>query len=284
MYPNFFALFNKAGIACAADADHTIFRLSKTLPVAVAINPDSSIPWEKIFHDYQQTDTVRECISMLEYAEDFSSFLATVPVKKGWASLPSGERNLIFLGFGSQDIFPSVYDVLAEIRDGALSLGEGQAERIGEDDRDVFFNYLGNFDSVSTLIHGASSQVQSFFYDKYLELFRIYEERVRERFKGTEFEDYVNKHLERYDAEKEIYSNLNKVTVNAFSAFEMGVDSFSIEDMVTAVETLVKSNAELMRLRDGAAVPAEVKEIAVLTIPEGLTWIKHSLYYRRNEI
>ena len=65
----------------------------------------------------------------------------------------------------------------------------------------------------------------------------------------------------------------------------MGVDSFSIEDMVTAVETLVQSNAELVNLRTGKpGEAAEVKEIAVLTIPEGLTWIKHSLYFRRNEI
>ena len=65
----------------------------------------------------------------------------------------------------------------------------------------------------------------------------------------------------------------------------MGVDSFSVEDLVTAVESLVEANAELIHLRSGATGdPARVKEIAVLTIPEGLTWIKHSLYYRRNEI
>ena len=226
----------------------------------------------------------QERLTLAEYAEDFNAFLATVLVKNGWEKLPSDEMHLIFLGFGSQDIFPSVYDVSAKVKDGVLCLGDGRTSFIGEN-RDVFFNYLGNFDSVSTMIYGASPQVQSFFYEKNLELFRIYADRVRERFKGTEYESFVNRHLASYDADKEIYSFLNRETDNMFSAFQMGVDSFSIEDMVTAVETLVQSNAELVNLRAGKpGATAEVKEIAVLTIPEGLTWIKHSLYFRRNEI
>lgn len=39
MCPSFFALCSKAGIACAADSDHTIYRLSDNLPVAIAVNP-----------------------------------------------------------------------------------------------------------------------------------------------------------------------------------------------------------------------------------------------------
>ena len=283
MYPNFFALFNKAGIACAADADHTIFRLSKKLPVAVAINPASRIPWEEILHNYQQAGLLQERLTMADYAEDFNSFLATVPVKNGWEKLPSDELNLIFLGFGSQDIFPSSYDVFAEVNDGALCLDEGQSAVIGEGG-DVFFTHLGNFDSVSALIYGATPQMQSSFYEKNLELFRTYADRVRDRFKGTEYEDYVNSHLEKDMVERVFSSVLRRETRRAFSAFEMGVDSFSIEDMVTSVETLVQSNAELVNLRTGKPGTAEVKEIAVLTIPEGLTWIKHSLFFRRNEI
>ena len=60
MPPNFFALFNKVGIACAADTDHTVFRLSRDLPVAVAVNPESSIPWERLLQDFRRTRVARE--------------------------------------------------------------------------------------------------------------------------------------------------------------------------------------------------------------------------------
>ena len=116
-------------------------------------------------------------------------------------------------------------------------------------------------------------------------MFHTYAERVRERFKGTEYEDYVERHLSKYNAERALDFGLAAVSENTYSYFRMGVDSFSVEDLVTAVESLVEANAELIHLRSGATGdPARVKEIAVLTIPEGLTWIKHSLYYRRNEI
>ena len=103
-------------------------------------------------------------------------------------------------------------------------------------------------------------------------------------FKGQTV-NYVNKHLAEYDVEGDIVTGLNNATDSAYSAFMMGVESFSVEDLVTAVETLVQANAELSHIRSHAkGTPRNVKEIAVITIPEGLTWIKHSLYYRRDEI
>ncbi len=284
MYPHFLALFSKSGVACAADADHTVFRLSNYLPVAVAVNPASSIPWEKIINDYQQAGLIQERSSMLEYGADFNAFLASIPVPKGWENLPSAELNIIFFGFGSQDIFPSVYDVFAVVKDGVLGLDEG-VDNIVNNFNSVYYNFLGEFDSVSTLFWGATKKVRAFFLEKDLDMFQTYAERVRERFRGTKYEDYVEKHLSSFNPERRINADLDNATLNVGANFSMGVDSFSVEDMVTAVETIVTANAELSHLRSGAeGAPADVKEIAVLTIPEGLTWIKHSLYYRRNEI
>ena len=284
MYPHFLALFNKTGVACAADENHTIFRLSKDLPVAVAVNPASTIPWEEILNDYQRKCPAREHLLMSEYAADFNAFLASVTVQEGWENIPSEELNIIFFGFGSQDIFPSAYDVLAEIKDGVLHLGDSFINAV-DNDNDVLSHFLGDFESISTLIWGATPQVRSFFYEKDKELFKVYSERVKDRFKGTAYEDYVNKHLAEYDVEGEIATGLNNATDSAYSAFMMGVESFSVEDLVTAVETLVQANAELSHIRSHAkGTPRNVKEMAVITIPEGLTWIKHSLYYRRDEI
>lgn len=284
MYPHFLALFNKSGIACAADADQTVFRLTKNLPVAVAVNPASSIPWEKIINDYQLKSPVRERLSMTGYVADFEKFLASVPIKKGWENLPPEEMNIIFFGFGSQDIFPSVYDVLAEVKDGVLGFGQC-IDRTVNSDNPVLCHLLGDFEGVSTLIWGATNKVRSFFLKKDQELFRIYAERVKAKFQGTKYEDYVNMRLAEYDADSDIAAGIDMATDKSYSSFMIGVDSFSVEDMVTAVESLVQANAELSLLKAGQkGTEADVKEIAVLTIPEGLTWIKHSLYYRRNEI
>ena len=284
MYPHFLALFNKSGIACAADADQTVLRLTKNLPVAVAVNPASSIPWEKLINDYQLKSPVRERLSMTGYVADFEKFLASVPVKKGWENLPPEEMNIICFGFGSQDIFPSVYDVLAEVKDGVLGFGQC-IDRIVDSDNPVLCHLLGDFEGVSTLIWGATNKVRSFFLKKDQELFRIYAERVKAKFQGTKYEDYVNMRLAEYDADSDIAAGIDMATDKSYSSFMIGVDSFSVEDMVTAVESLVQANAELSLLKAGQkGTEADVKEIAVLTIPEGLTWIKHSLYYRRNEI
>ena len=108
---------------------------------------------------------------------------------------------------------------------------------------------------------------------------------MTERFAGTEYEDYVTEHLAAFDAEDRICSILNKATENCLGNLAMGVDAFSIEEMVTAVESIVNANAKLSHLHAGAkGKHGETKEIAVMTIPEGLTWIKHSVYMRRTEI
>ena len=58
-----------------------------------------------------------------------------------------------------------------------------------------------------------------------------------------------------------------------------GIDSFSIEDLVTASETLVNAEVRLKHLFSGGKEDLHVsKEIAVITRTEGVTWIKHSLF------
>lgn len=284
IYPCFLALSNKAGIACAADADHTVFCLSKEIPVALAVNPASKIPWGALIQDYRRTGLISEHETLVEYAADFSTFLASVPVQDEWADLPSDEMNLIFLGFGSGDIFPSAYDVCAEVRDGHLCLAEGDLKKVGTNG-EVLSHYLGDFDNVATLIWGATEQSRSFFFLKEMGLFETYAQRVRDRFRGTEYEAYVEARLNRFDAPGKVLESLDRATGGTYSAFQLGVGAFSVEDMVSAVETLVSANAKLAHLKSGAkGSPASVKEIAVLTIPEGLSWIKHSLYKRREEL
>jgi hypothetical protein len=58
-----------------------------------------------------------------------------------------------------------------------------------------------------------------------------------------------------------------------------GIETFSVEDMVMAAETIVNAEVRLDHLSSGCKTPLNTtREIAVITRTEGLTWIKHSLY------
>lgn len=283
MCPSFIALFSKAGIACAADADHTIYSLSKDYPVAIAVNPASPIPWEQIIEEYRRRP-FQEHSAFSDYGKDFEAYLETVPVQPGLTSLSAEESNIILMGFGSEDLFPAALDVMVSVQDGKLCFCDLKADGITHRNI-VFFYLLGNHESIATLLWGSTAQVRQYLYDEQLKRFETASRRVSEKFKGTKYESYVKKHLDAFDYQAYASSILDRSTDKTLDELKMGIGSFSIEDMVTAVESLTKANAKLNYLRSGAKGPsAEVREIAVMTIPEGLTWIKHSLFYRRNEL
>lgn len=284
MCPSFFALCSTAGIACAADSDHTIYRLSDTLPVAIAVNPQSPIPWEKIIGEYKRTNP-KEKAAFSGYAKDFGNYLSAIKVKASWKNLTQETGNIIFFGYGSDDIYPSVYVVMVRVNEaGALDYFEDEEHCVTQDDS-AFFHILGNFDSVSTLLFGSTEKTRDFFRKKHVAQFEEYSRRVMKKFKGTEYEEYVTSCLSQFDAECEICNKINQATEKTLSELAVGVDSFSMEEMVTAVESIINANAKLTNLRTkDRGNRAEVKEIAVMTLPEGLTWIKHSIYMRRAEI
>ena len=285
MCPSFFALFTKAGIACAADTDHTIYRLSKDLPVAMAVNPSSPIPFDKIIEEYKGNLNHKPQESLEDYAADFNAFLSTYKVDEALGMLSHCDANIILFGFGSEDIYPSAYNVDVMINeDGLLGLDMGSFHKISNQESS-FFHYLGDFDSVSTLLFGVTNSTRTFFINQLIAIKEEYARRVEEKFKGTEYEQYVKNHLDSCDFQDGIQSWIDRATSNFANQLSMGLSSFGIEDMVTAVETIVNANSKLNHLRSGEpGKPGITKEIAVVTIPEGLSWIKHSLYYRRNEI
>jgi prepilin-type N-terminal cleavage/methylation domain-containing protein len=72
---------------------------------------------------------------------------------------------------------------------------------------------------------------------------------------------------------------LGAAAKKAYNEASIGIDSFSIEDMVNTVETFVDANVNLNHLRSGGKEKlSATRELAVITRYEGLTWIKHGLY------
>ena len=279
---SFLAIYNQSGIACASDTDNTIYRLSKEEPVAIAICPYSPIPWECIITQYLRKGEPEHHKTLEEYARDFETFFKQFHADKAWNKLGINELNLIFLGYGQDEIYPSVCDIQIEVDEETekMKLGEIGIKQINlSRDENAGYNWNGNFERLASILFGATEQVKDFATEKQFDLFHAYKQRVIEKFKGTQYEEYVNKCLSNYPEEIAVPKPVTKATTKAFERAYEGISTFSIEELVSTAETLVNANVRLLHLKEGGkGLLGHTREIAVLTRAEGFTWIKHSLF------
>ena len=279
---SFLAIYNQSGIACASDTDNTIYRLSKEEPVAIAICPYSPIPWECIITQYLRKGEPEHHKTLEEYARDFETFFQQFHADKAWNKLGINELNLIFLGYGQDEIYPSVCDIQIEVDEDTekMKLGEIGIKQINlSRDENAGYNWNGNFERLASILFGATEQVKDFATQKEFDLFHAYKQRVIEKFKGTQYEEYVNKCLSNYPEEIAVPKPVTKATTKAFERAYEGISTFSIEELVSTAETLVNANVRLLHLKEGGkGLLGHTREIAVLTRAEGFTWIKHSLF------
>lgn len=279
MNTTFIALSSMSGIVCASDTDHTIYQLSKTLPLAVAVNSLSPIPWDSIIDTYKRKKKLEPIATIKECAIDFVNSFPNL-LEGSWSNLIVDDRNIIFMGYGQDDLFPSVYDIMISWNEagGQVEISDELFTQISHQ-KPASINLLGNLESVSTILWGATRETKAFLLKKHLEQFEIYKHRVLDKFEGTEFEEFVTQKLSNYDPVMAFVNVIDEATDETFNEIQRGIDSFSIEEMVTAAETIVDAEVRLDHLSSGRMGPLHsTREIAVITRIEGLTWIKHSLY------
>ena len=277
---SFISLYNKSGIACASGTDNTIYRFSKEEPVAVAVCPFSPIPWESIITAYLRKGEPAHHLALEEYARDFEQFLQTYPADKAWNWLSADALSLIFLGYGTDDIYPSACDTLIVVDEetGRMKLGEINNTAISIDNQ-AAFNWNGDFERMSPILHGTTQAVRNFMIERVSESIELYKKRVQDKFNGTKYEEYVKKSLDNYDFEDAQHSLVYDATEHIQHRVSIGLDSFSIEDLVLSCENMVNANIRLNHLANGGkGLIGSAREIAVLTRAEGFTWIKHSLF------
>ena len=274
------AISNMSGIACASDTDHTVYQLSKTSPLAVAVNSYSPIPWDIIINNYKRMGELEEKENFEDYAKDFEKYLTSLPVSEDYSDLSTEDSNIIFMGYGKDDLFPQIYDTCISLANGKWKFDEDRTEIFKVSHQEfAHINLLGNLDSVYTLIWGATRDVNNILLENHLRTFKVYKERVLERFKGTEYESFVTKKLEAYEAKDDFMMKMSEAVDKTSSNVLDGIETFSVEDMVMAAETIVNAEVRLDHLGSGCKTPLNTtREIAVITRAEGLTWIKHSLY------
>lgn len=274
------AISNMSGIACASDTDHTVYQLSKTLPLAVAVNSYSPFPWDTIINNYKRLGEPEEKENFEDYAKDFEEFLSSIPVTEDYPNLSIDDSKIIFIGYGKEDLFPHIYDTCISLTNGKWSFDLDRSESFKVSHQEYsHINFLGNLDSVYTLIWGATRDVNDILLENHLKTFYIYKKRVLEKFKGTEFEAFVTKKFEAYDAKQYFMMKMREAINKTYASVLDGIETFSVEDMVIAAETIVNAEVRLDHLSSGCKTPLNTtREIAVITRAEGLTWIKHSLY------
>ena len=73
-----------SGIACASDTDRTVYQLSRSYPLAVAVNSYSPIPWDSIINSYKRLGEPEEKENFEDYAKDFEKFLSSIPVTEDY--------------------------------------------------------------------------------------------------------------------------------------------------------------------------------------------------------
>lgn len=274
------AISNMSGIACASDTDRTIYQLSKTYPFAVAVNSYSPIPWDTIINNYKRLGEPEEKENISDYAKDFENSLSSMPVTEDYQDLSTEDSNIIFMGYGKEDLFPSIYDTCISLTNGKWSFDNDRTEIFKITHQEfAHINLLGNLDSIHTLIWGATPDVNDILIENHVKTFNVYKERVLERFKGTEFETFVTKKLDSYNAKETFIMKMCEAIDKTYTSVLDGIETFSVEDMVMATETILNAEVRLDHLSSGCKTPLNTtREIAVITRTEGLTWIKHSLY------
>lgn len=266
----------------AASTDYTIHRISSKEPLAIVVNPKSKIPWENIINRYKLQGEPEPQETLSGYADAFVEFLEGVPYDKKWAGAAENDSRLLFLGYGCNDVYPSSLalkftfgdediEAIEQVEEDTVTIGTRQETAI---------RMMGDFDRLAPVLHGPSRE----FVDSYKSIQNAalaqYMNGVLESVKGSEEVSAVE---ERFDAFKKenilnpIYEREEDLKAKEINA---GLRSFSMTDLVLSAETLLNANVRLTCLMSGHRPPSEcVREIAVITRPEGIRWIKHSYIF-----
>ena len=276
MKPLLIALGNKSGVACAGSADHLIYDLSRQMPMALAVEHDGRFPWEKVIEDFRALDRAASCKTLEEYARDFEAYLAGLPVLATAAPL---ETNLIFFGYGREDVFPTVFDVvLGPQENGKWGFGSCARICLGHSDP-ATIHYFGDIRHISPLIYGQNGAVQERMSGRLVSELEAYHDRIRKAVRGKKYAKEVVSLLKEKEPEAMMATSFEEAGRSFYGDLLIGLDSFGVAELVSAAETLVDANVRLEALRSrGESVMDPVREIAVMTRAEGLTWIKHAVF------
>ena len=280
MKTSFIAFLNQHGIACASDTDMTLYALSRQEPIALAVNSYSPIPWDSIINAYLRQGEIAKHEIFGDYARNFANYLSTVKVNHVWKNLTEDDGKIIFLGFGTDDVFPSAVDMQVRLdEDGSKLVGDINIERAIDHKKETDFYTLSHFENTQPLIYGISVAARNKLIEKQTVLMDIFKQRIMDAIKGTKYEEDVQKRLSEYGSTDTIANFFHQQTEDQLFRINCALDSFNVEDLVKVAEDFVDAKVQLDHLKSGGKgeLP-HTKELAVITRTEGVVYIKHCLF------
>lgn len=268
------ALLNQYGIACASDTDNIIYPLSKEEPVVI-IFENTSLPMERIITDFYDKKLIYDKV-LYHYVHAFEDHINNYPWNDAFESLRGEKVRILIMGYGKDDIYPKYSQGIVTIskKRNKLNYRWGDSTAISAI-QTASFSYIGDFDCLTPILNGANSKIKKVASNKCCSVVRTFKERIKADVKGSKYDEFVERNFIEDSCSEPIYDANSKI----YSSISFGIGSFAIEDMVAACEKLINTNTRLKNLKSGTRVErGSVKEIAVITRIEGLTWIKHRIF------
>ena len=252
MKTSFVAFLNKRGIACASDTDMTLYSLSQQEPVGLAVNSYSPIPWDTIINSYLKQGEIVKHEIFGDYARDFSNYLSTININPAWKNLTEDDGNIIFLGFGTNDVFPSAVDIQVHLNDDATQLVcDFNIERSIDHNNVTEFFMLSHFENTQSVMYGIFDATRQKIIDKRNALFETFEERILNAVKDSEFEEAIHNEITEYNSSYDFGEVTYNMTGNHLQRVRTAIDSFNIEDLVKVAEDFVDSKVQIDHLKNG---------------------------------
>ena len=147
-------------------------------------------------------------------------------------------------------------------------------------DNQASITTIGNFENLATILYGSTQETDAFLIKKQEVAYNKFKKRVFEKFRDTEAEESMTKRFNEFDINDAGIQYISETRRQYMEDnIKIGLDSFSVEELVYSVEKLVNANVRLSHLlTNSQGLPGSTREIAVVTRAEGLTWCLHSLY------
>lgn len=278
MTTSYIAFLSKSGIVAASDSDFSIRPLSKTFPAMIVVNIYSRIPWKTIIDQYLLENEGTHFTTLQEAYDSFTDFFRDQKIEiKGLKK--DFQEDILFMGYNEDNIYPILIETKVEPKEeNYLEFTEALVREITHR-REAFYVTLGEMNIVSPILVGATHEFLNHIKKTETKLLSSYRERVLEKIRRAHLENNWVDCIESFDVENAVDKKIQlSIKIDSHSLLS-GISSFSIQEMVDYAETLINAEVRLRNLKNKNKGNASgTREIAVMTIPEGFTWIKHHLF------
>lgn len=269
----FMAFFNRWGVALASTIPGSILRISQEPPVALVYNPNSGFNWENTANEFQTKILSELRLSLNEVVLKFNVFINEK--NNSPASLGLKEEEVLFIGYDSGEIYPSMMSFDVNMDSEGKVIFEKNRERHINIKSKAFISLLGKYNYILPLIRGISDDFESALRKQLKNRILKLQEKLYKK------SLYLNPETKSIDADEEYLLNefseiIKKSNHRTYKEVLLGLDSFSIQDMGDAIKNLMDAESRFSYLKHknkGAVINGEY-ERAVMTVPEGFTWIK----------